>query len=116
MAVRSAQQKIGEAVLSWPGVTTHPHQFGGVEYRLGRRELGHIHGDALVDIPFPPKTRDEIIAAGQAEPHHVLPESGWVSFYLKQPADIEQAITLFRRSFELAEAQQARRQPRKTTG
>jgi hypothetical protein len=61
-----------------------------------------VHGDYLVDIPFPKKVRDELVAAGRAEPHHVLPESGWISFYLRQPADVEQAIRLFRRSFELA--------------
>jgi hypothetical protein len=80
-----------------------------VEYRLGRREIGHIHGDYLVDIPFPTKVRDEIVASGQAEPHHVLPESGWVSFHLRQPADIEQAIALLQRSFDLAARQQARK-------
>ena len=72
MAVHGARQKIHAAVSSWPGVTAHPHRFGGTEYRLSKRELGHIHGDHLVDIPFPKKVRDEIIAAGRAEPHHVL--------------------------------------------
>jgi hypothetical protein len=86
-------------------VTAHPHRFGGTEYRLGKRELGHIHGNHLVDIPFPKKVRDEIIAAGRAERHHVLPDSGWISIYLDEPADIEQAISLLRRSFELAEKQ-----------
>ena len=52
MAVHGARQKIHEAVLGWPGVTAHPHRFGGTEYRLSKRELGHIHGDYLVDIPF----------------------------------------------------------------
>lgn len=58
MPVSDAQQKIHRAVTSWPDVTVHPHRFGGTEYRLGRRELGHIHGDALVDIPFPKRVRD----------------------------------------------------------
>ena len=102
MPVHDARQIIHEVILSWPGVTAHPHRFGGTEYRLGKRELGHIHGDHLVDIPFPKKVRDEIVAAGRAKPHHVLPDSGWISFYLNQSADIEHAIALFRQSFELA--------------
>jgi hypothetical protein len=73
MSVKGAKEKIHAAVTSWPGVTAHPHRFGGTEYRLGKRELGHIHGDALVDIPFPLKVRDEVVAAGRAEPHHILP-------------------------------------------
>jgi hypothetical protein len=92
-------------------VTAHPHQFGGVEYRLGKREIGHIHGDALVDIPFPTKVRDELVAAGTAEPHHVLPESGWVSFYIRQPEHVGEAIALLRRSYELALRQREARSP-----
>lgn len=109
MPVHGARQKIHEVVLGWPGVTAQPHRFGGTEYRLGRREIGHIHGDHLVDIPFPKKVRDEIIAAGRARPHHILPESGWISFYLSESLDVEKAIALLRESFELAEEKQARR-------
>lgn len=72
MSVHGARQKIHDAVLSWPGVTAGPHRFGGMEYRLGKRELGHIHGERLVDVPFPKKVREEIIAAGRAEPHLLL--------------------------------------------
>ena len=107
MAVNGARQKIHETVLSWP--TAHPHRFGGTEFRLGKRELGHIHGDYLVDIPFPRKVRDDIIAAGRAEPHHVLPNSGWISFYLNEPDDIERAIALLQESFELAAKQRSRK-------
>ncbi len=58
-----------------------------------------------MDIPFPKKVRDEIVAAGRAKPHHALPDSGWISFYLNEPADVDQAIELFRKSFELTEKQ-----------
>ena len=53
MSVKEAAAQINATVMQWPGVTAHPHRFGGTEYRLGKRELGHIHGDHLVDIPFP---------------------------------------------------------------
>jgi predicted DNA-binding protein (MmcQ/YjbR family) len=109
MAVLGAQQQITEAVLSWAGMSAEPHRFGGTEYRLGTREIGHIHGDHLVDIPFPTKVRAELVAAGAAEPHHLLKETGWVSFYLRQSTDIERAIALLQRSYELAVAQQQRR-------
>jgi Luciferase len=70
---------IRQTVMSWSGVTKHPHRFGGTEYCFGeRREIGHIHGDTVVDIPFPIKMRDELIAAGRAELHHVRPEIGAV--------------------------------------
>lgn len=108
MAVPGARAKIQAAVLAWEGVTAHPHRFGGIEYQIGTREIGHIHGDYLVDIPFPTKVRDEIVSAGRAEPHHILPDSGWISFYLREEADIQRAIDLFRLSFELAARQKAK--------
>jgi hypothetical protein len=101
MAVRGAAQRIQIELLSWPHVEAHPHRFGGTEYRIGKRELGHIHGDSLVDIPFPMKVRDEVVAAGLAEPHHILPDSGWVSLYLREAADVDRTVELFHRSFDL---------------
>jgi hypothetical protein len=103
MSVRGAQASITKAVTLWEGVTHQPHRFGGVEYVIGRREIGHIHGDHMVDIPFPKKVRDEILAAGRAEPHHLLPETGWVSFYLRQEDDVEKVIALLRENFEIAQ-------------
>jgi len=110
MSVPNTRTRIESTVLTWEGVKPHPHQFGGTEYRLGKRELGHIHGNALVDIPFPKKVRDAVIADGKAEPHHILPDSGWISLFLRQPQDVDTAIELFRMSYELAVAQQARRE------
>ena len=109
MSVRGAREQIAKAVLGWPGVEAHSHRFGGTEFRLGSREIGHLHGDNLVDIPFPTRVRQEVVTAGRAQPHHVLPESGWVSVYLRQPADVEGAIALLQRSYQIASAQHARR-------
>ena len=108
MVVRGAQSRITKEVTSWSGVTSHPHRFGGVEYVIGKREIGHIHGDQLVDIPFPKKVRDEIVAEGRAQPHHILPETGWVSCYLRQEADVENVIALLRQSYEIAQKQKSK--------
>ena len=99
MSVRGASKQIVDTLLTWQGIETHLHRFGGTEFRIGKREIGHIHGDSLVDIPFPKKIRDEIVAAKEAEPHHILPETGWVSFYLREEADVERAIALLKRSW-----------------
>jgi len=99
MSVFGAHHKIHEAVTGWANVTAQPHRFGGTEYRLGRREIGHVHGDHLVDIPFPRKVRDEVVTAGLAMPHHILPDSGWVSLYLNESVDVDKAIGLMRTSF-----------------
>jgi len=108
MPVHGSSKQIIDTLLTWEGMEAHPHRFGGTEFRIGRREIGHIHGDALVDIPFPKRVRDEIVAAGEAEPHHILPETGWVSFYLRDEGDVERAIALLRRSYEIAFKQKSK--------
>ena len=102
MAVSGAKERIDTALQGWSGITSQPHRFGGTEYCLGRREIGHVHGDSLVDIPFPKKIRNELVTAGRAEPHHILPDSGWVSIYLRQASDVDTAIELLHLSFEIA--------------
>ena len=109
MAIPGAADQIFQSISEWPGVEAHPHRFGGTEYRIGKREIGHIHGGSLVDIPFPTKVRDEVVAAGRAEPHHILPASGWVSLYLREPADVARAIELLRLSFDMAVKQKGPR-------
>ncbi len=107
VSVFGASEKVKNAVTSWEGVEHRPHRFGGVEYRLGSREIGHMHGDYLVDVPFPRRVRDELVAAGIAQPHHILPKTGWVSLYVREPGDVDRAIALLRRSYELASRQRA---------
>jgi Family of unknown function (DUF5519) len=101
MAVRGAAKRISSAMGALLGVVAGPHRFAGTEYRLGNRESGHAHGDQLVDIPFTGAVRDELLSTGQAQRHHIHPESGWVSVYLRRASDVDRAIELLRRSFEM---------------
>jgi hypothetical protein len=75
---------------------------GGIEFRLGRRELGHLHGDHLADLPFPVRVREELVRTGRARVHHLLPESGWVSYPIRGDADVDGALDLFRLAYERA--------------
>ena len=97
-----AADRITAIVGSWPEVEVGPHRFGGVEFRLGRRELGHLHGDRIADLPFPRRVRDELIATGRARPHHVLLDSGWVTASFTDEGGLDGAIELFRLSYERA--------------
>lgn len=108
---RQASEQIITTVSAWPGVQTAPHRFGGTEMRLGRRELGHLHGNHLADLPFHRQIRDQLIASGRAQPHHILPDSGWVSLSISTAADIEDAIELFKLSYDRAQRAIAKRQP-----
>jgi hypothetical protein len=95
----SAHDQVVREVSSWEGVSAHAHRFGGVEFRLGRRELGHLHA-RFADLPFTRPIRDELIAAGRARRHHVLPDSGWVTVPMRDAAEARGVIELFRMNYE----------------
>jgi hypothetical protein len=98
--MKTASVLIRESVGSWPGVTAVPHRFGGTEYIYGKKEMGHVHGDRLADLPVPRRLRDELIATGRAQPHHVLPDTGWISVWIEGPADVAGVIELFRMQYD----------------
>ena len=106
-----AMHRLETVVLSWPGVTTKIHRFGGTEFTLdagrGRREIGHLHGHGLLDILFSRTLRDEAVRAGLASPHHIFPQSAWVSVYLRSEKDVPTAVELMRRNYERWRAQDA---------
>ena len=105
MTIQEAIEAVRAAVASWEGTTTHAHRFGGVAFSVGRRELGHLHG-TIADLPFPRPMRDELIAAGKARPHHVLPDSGWITVPMRTEAEVAGVIDLFRQNYERAIAHQ----------
>ena len=93
-------------------MTVHEHRFGGTEFRLERRELGHLHGARWADLPFQRGLRDMLVETGRAQPHHVLPNTGWVSKQIRSDDDVAEVIELFRLSYERARVAQAVRESR----
>ncbi len=94
--------RIAREVGSWEGVTAHEHRFGGVEFRVGHRELGHLHGERWADLRFHKRLRDMLVETGRAQPHHVLPHTGWVSKQIRSEDDVDEVIELFRLAWERA--------------
>lgn len=90
---------IESTVSDWPGIEIEPHDRGGNEFTLDGREIGHIHGDRLVDIPFTKRIRDVLIEEERAEKHHVVPDSGWISYHIRSDEDVPGAIWLLRLSY-----------------
>jgi hypothetical protein len=94
-------EQIEREVANWDGVEARPHRFGGVEFRVRGHEIGHLHANRLADLPFPVRVRKELVAKGRARLHHVLPESGWVSYPIGGEEDVEGALELFRLNYDL---------------
>jgi len=96
-----AREAVIRQVSSWSGVSIHKHRFGGVEFRVGRRELGHLH-PRFADLPFPRLIRDPLVASGRAKPHHFVPDSGWITVPMRTASEAENVIGLLRQNYERA--------------
>jgi len=88
-----------ETVGGWEGVSPAEHRFGGTEFRYDGRELGHVHDWGLVDLPLARPLADAVTGCSLAHPHHVLPNSGWVSTFLATDSDLQRVTSLFGASY-----------------
>jgi len=90
-----AMELFESAICRKYAIQRRPHRFGGVGFFVGTTEIGHLHGNGLLDLFVGKSFRTDQVGRGRALPHHVFPESGWVSFWLRSPADIAQPLDLF---------------------
>ena len=86
-------------VSAWPHITVHPHRFGGREFRFRRAEVGHMHTNGTIDIPFTRPVHDALLAAGLAEEHRWVPDSGWATFRIRDGEGLRHALWLMRLSY-----------------
>jgi hypothetical protein len=93
-------ERVKTELMSWPGVSSQSHRFGGTEFRINGKEMGHMHGGRFADLPFPMSIRNALVKEGKALPHHILPNSGWVTFLINEEADVTSLISLFRMQYE----------------
>jgi len=93
---------IENSVLSWEKTSIHPHRFGGIQFNVNNQEIGHIHGNGLLDIPFNRSVKAQLITEsnGRVKEHHIFKKSGWISLYVQNAADRDLAIQLLMRSYE----------------
>lgn len=105
----SIARRVEAAAVGWPDVTVRDHRFGGREFRLGTREIGHLHGDRQADIAYPRPIRDAVVGAGLADPHHLFPDSGWTTYHVGGPGAANRIVDLLRLSYLVHAAALARR-------
>jgi hypothetical protein len=96
-----AERIIAEA-LSWPGVYRETGQLGAVALRIGRHELGHLHGDAVADVPLAPTLQDQLREDGVVQDHELRRDSGWVTVPLGSEEDVRRALALLRVNYQRA--------------
>jgi len=98
---RSPSQQIIEMVASWPGVSTASGNLGELSFRIGRREIGHLHGDTAAHFGFPRHMWITLRKEGRIEPHPVFIDLvGPAARRIQAPSDIQAVIDLFRLNYE----------------
>ena len=98
---QTASEQIIEEVSSWPGVDVGPNARGGLAFKIGARELGHLHGDHALHTGFPKEVWSELKAQGRIVDHPVFPgKQGPAARALDGEADVRDAIELLRLNYD----------------
>jgi len=64
---------IAEAVEAWPGVHGEDGSRGEYSFKVGAREIGHLHGERVAHFGFPKGVWQELYDAGRIDYHPVFP-------------------------------------------
>ena len=100
-SIPSARAQITDEACSWPGVGAEWGSRGEWSIRLGRSELGHLHGDHAAHFAFPKAVWDELHAAGRITEHPVFPgKRGPAARRIDDEADVADVIALMRLNYD----------------
>ena len=88
-------------MASWPGVAEGPGARGGLAFKIGRREFGHLHGDRVAHFGFPRALGEALRAEGRVGPHPVRPDHpSWAARTIEDDADVVDVIALLRLNYD----------------
>jgi Family of unknown function (DUF5519) len=97
----TASERITREVTSWPGVEAGPGRRGEFAFKVGRREIGHLHGDRAAHFGFPKDVWTALRVEGRIGPHPVFPDSaGPASRVIADEKDVRDVIELLRLNYE----------------
>jgi hypothetical protein len=96
-----ASERITEEVTSWPGVEAGPGSRGEFGFRVGAKEIGHLHGDHAAHFGFPREIGAELREQGRVGPHPVNRHSTKMAARrIESDADVEDVIELMRLNYD----------------
>jgi hypothetical protein len=97
----TASEQITDEVTSWPGVEAGPGRRGEFAFRVGRREIGHLHGDHAAHFSFPKAVWAELFAAGRVVHHPVFPgKEGPAARRIASEEDVRDVIAMMRLNYD----------------
>lgn len=94
--ITEAMYEVQEELGKENGVTISIHKYGGMQFNYRNKELGHVHGNGMVDVLLNRKRKAELIKRGWVQEHHTFKNSGWITIFLKDRNDAKTAITVLR--------------------
>jgi hypothetical protein len=97
----TASTEITEEVTSWPGVEAGPGRRGEFAFKVGRREIGHLHGDRSAHFSFPKDVWAELFEQGRIGYHPVFPDKqGPAARRIEDEDDVRDVIALMRLNYD----------------
>ena len=100
---RTAGRQITDEVGSWPGVEIGPGRRGELSIKVGRREIGHLHGDHAAHFMFPKQLWAELFEQGRVTHHPVFPgRQGPAARRIENEEDVREVIELLRLNYDRA--------------
>jgi len=97
----TAAEQITAEVTSWPGVEAAFGDRSEFAFRVGRRELGHLHGDHAAHFGFPKEVWTALHAEGRIDYHPVFPgRPGFGARRIENEEDVRDVIELLRLNYD----------------
>jgi Family of unknown function (DUF5519)/Metallo-beta-lactamase superfamily len=99
--LRTFSSQIIEEAGSWPGVEIGPGRRGELALKVGRKEIGHLHGDHAAHFGFPRDVWTRLIEDGRIVPHPVFPDrAGPAARRIESEEDVRDVIALLRLNYD----------------
>jgi hypothetical protein len=100
---QTASEQITHEVTSWPGVEAGPGRRGEFAFKVGRREIGHLHGDHAAHFSFPKDVWADLMDQGRVVDHPVFPgKAGPAARRIENEDDVRDVIALMRLNYNRA--------------
>ena len=98
---QTAHDRITDEVTSWPGVEAGTGSRGEWAFTVGRREIGHLHGNHAAHFAFPKITWTELKEQGRIEDHPIFPgRAGMGAQRIENGDDVLDVIELLRLNYD----------------
>ena len=78
-----------------------PGRRGEFAFKVGHREIGHLHGDHAAHFFFPKEVWEELSGEGRIVAHPVFPDKrGPAARRIETDADVEDVLALMRLNYD----------------